>query len=78
MTSAQFSNEQMDRIKAVREIRNLTCSGPCDHTTEEHNAFDLGIADGEAGCNENPFRSNSLRFAWRSGHAVSSVDIKQV
>jgi hypothetical protein len=59
-------------IAAVRRRRVLSCRpGPCDHTQLQHDAFDLGVADGEAGSMVNPFADPLERDAWESGHSVA-------
>jgi hypothetical protein len=72
-----LTTEQQIRVDAARATRNLTCGSqgsaePCNHSDDEHDAFDLGIADGEAGINKNPFTDLNLSEAWESGHSVAS------
>lgn len=68
-----ITKEQQRRIAAIRKTRNLTCGHDCGHAQLEHDAFDLGIADGEAGIEVCPFVDDGdggLADAWATGQSV--------
>ena len=50
------------------------CPGGCDHTDEEHLAFDAGLTAGEAGktAKECPYRDDSLAEDWLTGHTMGA------
>lgn len=58
--------EQQNRVELLRKKRSLNCGGPCGHTQDQHDAFDLGIADGESRQHQNPFDDHALSHAWSS------------
>lgn len=47
------------------------CPNGCDHSDEEHHAFDRGVADGEAGkdWSSNPYRGE-FAHDWLAGLSV--------
>lgn len=61
----------------------LTCGGPCEHSDEDHMAFDRGACVGAAGggADENPYRiarsdgpSNPFwAEAWASGYSAGRL-----
>jgi hypothetical protein len=58
------------------------CPHGCDHTDDEHRAFDRGVRDGRAGVDENPYLNSysyrlSLVEAWATGHSVGMLDAEQ-
>lgn len=65
---------QQERLRSIRATRNLTCAADCGHTPDEHDAIDLGIADGEAGLDINPYELTDelLNHLWESGHSTGS------
>jgi ribosome modulation factor len=52
------------------------CPNGCDHTDQEHRAFDTGIRDGRAKKNHamNPYKRRNLKDAWATGHSVGILD----
>src|SRR5688572_8920143 len=52
------------------------CPGGCDHTAEEHIAFDAGVAAGNAGkqAEDCPYEDFSLREDWLTGQSVGAAD----
>ncbi len=52
------------------------CPGGCDHTDEEHRAFDAGLAAGEAGktAKECPYDGDSLAEDWLMAHSVGEAN----
>lgn len=59
----------------------LDCGGPCEHTDEEHTAFDRGVEDGEKGVGglDSPYRHDDnpvLRESWLCGHSVGAMNRK--
>ena len=54
----------------------LACPPGCDHTVQEHTAFDHGLRDGEEGQADsaNPYRAHDLREAWLTGHSVGVLN----
>jgi ribosome modulation factor len=67
---------------AEREVRDpeplsscLGCSDDCEHTAEEHAAFDAGVMAGCGGASENdcpPYEDFDLREAWRGGGSAGA------
>ena len=56
---------------------NNGCGVECGHTELEHAAFDRGVADGVAGRDENPYRSDrrvDCQEAWLAGHSVGEMN----
>lgn len=53
-------------------MRKLSCGIYCDHTDEQHIAFDAGVEAGEAGKEEsvNPYSDPNLAFDWSFGYSV--------
>lgn len=70
----KLTPEQKSRLAAIRIKRPyLTCGDDnCGHSDDQHDAFDLGIADGEVGRHRNPYTDESLRHGWESGHSIAS------
>jgi ribosome modulation factor len=56
--------------------RPEACPGGCDHTDDEHIAFESGIAAGEAGkqAEDCPYEDFELGEAWLSGHSVGELN----
>lgn len=83
-------------LRTVREVRELAermhaatikptipaaCPNGCNHTVEEHEAFDRGVKDGESGVDcEAPFEYTdtcSLFDAWQSGYSVGKINARK-
>lgn len=52
------------------------CPGGCDHTVQEHVAFDHGLRAGQDGEEDsaNPYTDYGLQEAWWSGHSVGALN----
>ena len=53
----------------------LGCGDDCDHSDEEHAAFDAGVMAGCDGVDQekNPHQDSELREAWFIGHSVGAL-----
>jgi hypothetical protein len=71
-----LTTEQKVRVEITRANRMLTCGDaePCNHSDDEHDAFDLGIADGELSIAGNPFTEDDLAWAWEEGYSVAAKE----
>jgi ribosome modulation factor len=58
------------------DVGNGDCGPDCQHTGEEHAAFDAGVQAGGRGDDESacPFDSDYERDAWLSGHAIGEAN----
>jgi hypothetical protein len=69
-----------DNLREEHDMSSKTtpCPGECGHTDIEHQAFDRGMADGEAGRDEIPAqykdREMVLSEAWYTGHSVGVMN----
>ena len=59
-------------MRKSQGLSPAACPGGCDHTDEEHRAFDGGVAAGEAGkeAEDCPCDDFSLSQDWLTGHSV--------
>jgi ribosome modulation factor len=56
----------------------LGCGDDCEHSEEEHAAFDAGVIAGCDGVDQhqNPYRDPNLREAWATGYAAGALSRK--
>jgi hypothetical protein len=64
------------RVETPYEPDDRGCGGPCEHTDEEHEAFDAGVLAGEQGYGGDgcPHEDAGLRHAWLTGHSVGVLN----
>lgn len=78
---SRIERENAAMEAALKTLKSLAftdeaCPDECDHTINEHCAFDEGVMAGERGEDEEtcPHRASDLCEAWLAGHSVGSIN----
>jgi len=72
MEAALVTLKRLERSKGWLQ----PCDDDCDHSGEEHAAFDDGVAAGELSDDEErcPYGDGDLHEAWLAGYSVGSIN----